>query len=93
MSAALVPIPDELWGELPKAFLQLRPGHAATRDTAMSVIEHAGRRLARFKIPAYVEFVEEFTLTPSARIEKRHLLHPGRDQRAAPAIQVDKEQR
>jgi acyl-CoA synthetase (AMP-forming)/AMP-acid ligase II len=96
LSAALVPIADDLWGEVPKAFIQLRPGHAATRDTAMSVIGHARERLAGFKIPVYVEFVEEFALTPSARIEKRHLLRPGRDQRAAPAIPVsqpDKEQR
>ncbi|SEG99513.1 Acyl-CoA synthetase (AMP-forming)/AMP-acid ligase II [Nonomuraea solani] len=92
LSAALVPIPDELFGELPKAFVQLRPGHEATAETVASVIEHARSRLARFKLPAYVEFVEEFSLTPSARIEKRHLLTPGRDQRAAPAIPVDKEQ-
>ncbi|MEO3793927.1 AMP-binding protein [Nonomuraea sp. B10E15] len=91
LQAALVPVPDDLWGELPKAFLQLRPGHAADARTAMDVIEHARGRLARFKIPAYVEFVESFTLTPSARIEKRHLLHPERDQRAAPAIPVGKE--
>lgn len=91
LQAALVPIPDDLWGELPKAFLQLRPGHAPDARTAMEVIEHASGRLARFKIPAYVEFVESFTLTPSARIEKRHLLHPERDQRAAPAIPVGKE--
>ncbi|WP_433437629.1 AMP-binding protein [Nonomuraea sp. CA-141351] len=91
LQAALVPVPDDLWGELPKAFLQLRPGHAADADTAMSVIEHAREHLARFKIPEYVEFVEEFALTPSARIEKRHLLHPDRDQRAAPAIAIPKE--
>jgi acyl-CoA synthetase (AMP-forming)/AMP-acid ligase II len=91
LQAALVPIPDDLWGELPKAFLQLRPGHAADEATAASVIEHARQRLARFKIPAYVEFVEEFSLTPSARIEKRHLLHPERDQRATPVITVREE--
>ncbi|MFI7618669.1 AMP-binding protein [Nonomuraea terrae] len=93
LSAALVPVPDDLFGELPKAFLQLRPGFPPTEETAVSVVEHARERLARFKIPAYVEFVEEFSLTPSARIEKRHLLQPERDQRAAPAIQVDKETR
>lgn len=91
LQAALVPIPDDLWGELPKAFIQLHPGHPAGVETAMSVIEHARQRLARFKIPAYVEFVEGFSLTPSARIEKRHLLQPERDQRAAPAIPVEKE--
>ncbi|MEU6716170.1 AMP-binding protein [Nonomuraea sp. NPDC046802] len=91
LQAALVPIPDELFGELPKAFIQLRPGHDPEPSTAMSVIEHARRRLARFKIPAYVEFVEGFSLTPSARIEKRHLLNQDRDQRAAPAIPVERE--
>ncbi|WP_246149271.1 class I adenylate-forming enzyme family protein [Nonomuraea turkmeniaca] len=84
LQAALVPIPDDLWGELPKAFIQLRPGHSPGAETAMSVIEHARQRLARFKIPAYVEFVEGFSLTPSARIEKRHLARP--DQRSAPAV-------
>ncbi|GAA3527522.1 ATP-dependent acyl-CoA ligase [Nonomuraea rosea] len=91
LATALVPIPDDLFGELPKAFVQLRPGHDADGSTAMSVIEHARRNLARFKIPAYVEFVESFSLTPSARIEKRHLLNPERDQRAAPAIAIDKD--
>ncbi|HEX4818298.1 MAG TPA: AMP-binding protein [Nonomuraea sp.] len=91
LNAALVPVPDDLWGELPKAFLQLRPGHTPDRATAMSVIEHARRRLARFKIPAFVEFVAGFTLTPSSRIEKRHLRRP--DQRAAPAIAVEQEKR
>jgi acyl-CoA synthetase (AMP-forming)/AMP-acid ligase II len=91
LATALVPIPDDLFGELPKAFVQLRPGHAPGVGTAMSVIEHARRNLARFKIPAYVEFVESFSLTPSARIEKRHLLTPERDQRAAPAIRTEKD--
>ncbi|WP_246610767.1 AMP-binding protein [Nonomuraea rhizosphaerae] len=90
LAVALVPIPDELFGELPKAFIQLRPGHAADRETAMSVIEHARTRLARFKIPAYVEFVDGFSLTPSARIEKRYLLQPVRDQRAG-AIPIPRE--
>jgi acyl-CoA synthetase (AMP-forming)/AMP-acid ligase II len=90
LNCALVPVPDELFGELPKAFIQLNTGYEAGRDTAMSVIEHARGRLARFKIPAYVEFVDGFTLTPSARIEKRHLLPAGRDQRAG-AIPVEEE--
>jgi acyl-CoA synthetase (AMP-forming)/AMP-acid ligase II len=91
LQAALVPVPDDLWGELPKAFLQLRPGHAPDEATAMSVIEHARRHLARFKIPAYVEFVAEFSLTPSARIEKRQLRRA--DQRSAPAIAIEQERR
>lgn len=88
LNSALLPVPDELFGEVPKAFIQLRPGHPAGRETAMDVIAHARRRLARFKIPAYVEFVDGFRLTPSARVEKRHLHRP--DQRAG-AIPVEEE--
>jgi acyl-CoA synthetase (AMP-forming)/AMP-acid ligase II len=82
LSAALAPIPDELWGEVPKAFIKLQPDHQPTKDTALSIADHARDRLAKFKVPEYIEFVDGFSLTPSARIEKRHLLQPERDQRA-----------
>ncbi|CAM5613784.1 putative sulfoacetate--CoA ligase [Streptomyces alboniger] len=81
LAAAVIGIPDEVFGELPKAFLQLRPGHRPTRATAHSVLAHTRRQLARFKVPAYVEFVESFPMTSSARIQKRKLLRPGEDQR------------
>ena len=80
-AVALVPIPDELFGELPKAFIQLVPGQQADTQTAVSLLDHVRARLARFKVPAYLEFVESFPMTPSARVEKRKLLEPGRDQR------------
>jgi acyl-CoA synthetase (AMP-forming)/AMP-acid ligase II len=82
LAVALVGIPDDLYGEVPKAFVQPRPGHAPDTDTARSVLDHARRHLARFKVPAYIEFVSDFPLTPSARIRKRALLEPARDQRA-----------
>jgi acyl-CoA synthetase (AMP-forming)/AMP-acid ligase II len=80
-AAALVPIPDELFGELPKAFIQLTPGYQPDTPTAVSVLDHARAKLARFKVPAYLEFVESFPMTPSARVQKRKLLEPERDQR------------
>jgi acyl-CoA synthetase (AMP-forming)/AMP-acid ligase II len=80
-AAALVPIPDELFGELPKAFIQLTPGHQPDTQTAVSLLDHARAKLARFKVPAYLEFVDSFPMTPSARVQKRKLLEPERDQR------------
>jgi acyl-CoA synthetase (AMP-forming)/AMP-acid ligase II len=80
-AAALVPIPDELFGELPKAFIQLTPGHQPDTQTAVSLLDHARAKLARFKVPAYLEFVESFPMTPSTRVQKRKLLEPERDQR------------
>jgi acyl-CoA synthetase (AMP-forming)/AMP-acid ligase II len=80
-AVALVPIPDDLFGELPKAFVQLRPGHEANSQTAVSLLDYIRGNLAPFKIPAYLEFVENFPMTPSARIQKRKLLEGDRDQR------------
>jgi acyl-CoA synthetase (AMP-forming)/AMP-acid ligase II len=80
-AVALVGIPDDLFGELPKAFIQLKPGHEANTRTAVSLLGHVRGKLAAFKVPAYLEFVESFPMTPSARIRKRELLEPGRDQR------------
>jgi len=82
VSAALVPIPDELFGELPKAFVQLQPGQPGDAEVARSILDHARGQLADFKVPAYLEFVDSFPLTPSARIRKQELLTPGRDQRS-----------
>ena len=81
MAAAVIGIPDELFGELPKAFLQLRAGCRPTSATARSVLAHTRRQLAKFKVPAYIAFVDSFPMTPSARIQKRQLLRPGGDQR------------
>jgi acyl-CoA synthetase (AMP-forming)/AMP-acid ligase II len=57
------------------------PGQQPDTQTAVSLLDHARTRLARFKVPAYLEFVESFPMTPSARAEKRKLTEPGRDQR------------
>jgi acyl-CoA synthetase (AMP-forming)/AMP-acid ligase II len=67
---AVVPVPDELFGEEVKAFVQLADGVAADRRAAERLIEHARDRLARFKVPRYVEFVTTFPKTPSERIAK-----------------------
>ncbi|WP_052808742.1 class I adenylate-forming enzyme family protein [Streptomyces cyaneogriseus] len=82
LAAAVIGIPDELFGELPKAFVRLRPGYRPTEATARSVLAHTRRQLARFKVPAFLEFTDSFPMTPSARVQKRRLLRPGPDQRS-----------
>ncbi|WP_246179110.1 AMP-binding protein [Actinomadura decatromicini] len=72
-AAAVVPVPDDLFGEEVKAFVQpagpVEPGE---------LVAYVRARLADFKTPRFVEFVEEFPMTPSERIAK-HLLPAGRD--------------
>ena len=70
---AVVAVPDDLFGEEVKAFVQLAVGVPADRATAQRLVEHALVRLARFKVPRYVQFVDSFPKTPSERIAKAAL--------------------
>ncbi|MFI8997380.1 AMP-binding protein [Streptomyces sp. NPDC053542] len=70
VAAAVVAEPDETLGEEVKAFVQLAEGVPAERATAEQIIARAGRELARFKVPRYVEFVADFPRTPSERVSK-----------------------
>ncbi|MGA2739036.1 MAG: acyl--CoA ligase family protein [Bryobacteraceae bacterium] len=53
LEAAVVAAPDEKWGEVPKAYIGLKPGQTATAD---ELIEFCRARLAHFKCPKQVEF-------------------------------------
>ena len=82
LEAAVVPVPDELRGEEVKAYLKLDASAAPDNALLSQVFEHCGKNLARFKIPRYVEFVEEFPRTPSLKIRKSALLGAKEDLRA-----------
>jgi crotonobetaine/carnitine-CoA ligase len=69
LAAAVVPVPDELRGEEIKAFLELR----SEVEDPESILDFARERLAPFKIPRFLEYVEDFPRTPSERIEKHKL--------------------
>ncbi len=50
---AIVAVPDEKWGEVPKAYVGLKPGCEASAD---ELIAWCRTRMAHFKAPKYVEF-------------------------------------
>ncbi|SIT86767.1 class I adenylate-forming enzyme family protein [Microbacterium sp. RU33B] len=68
LAVAVVGAPDPQWQEVPVAFVVARPGF----DPA-SLVESAGTRLARFKLPKAVYVVEEFPTNPSGKVLKREL--------------------
>ncbi|WP_241031420.1 class I adenylate-forming enzyme family protein [Rhodococcus koreensis] len=70
VAAAVVGVPDELFGEEVKAFVQLATGVDESRGTAERIVDGARAQLARFKVPRYVEFVADFPRTPSERVSK-----------------------
>ena len=54
LECAVVGVPDDRWGERPKAFVELRAGQAATAE---ELIAFCREQLAGFKCPDSVEFV------------------------------------
>jgi fatty-acyl-CoA synthase len=63
---AVVAMPDEKWGERPKAFVELKSGQDAGED---EIISFCKENLARFKCPAAVEFCE-LPRTGTGKIQK-----------------------
>jgi fatty-acyl-CoA synthase len=70
LEAAVVGVPDERWGERPKAFVVLRQGKDAEPD---AIIEHVKGAIARYKAPRDVEIVEELPKTSTGKIQKFEL--------------------
>jgi fatty-acyl-CoA synthase len=66
MECAVVAIPDEKWGERPKAFVTLKPGQRATEK---EIIDFCKQHIAGFKAPAAVEF-GELPKTSTGKIQK-----------------------
>ncbi|ALV41450.1 AMP-dependent synthetase [Pseudarthrobacter sulfonivorans] len=69
-SVAVIGVPDEKWGEVPRAVILLREGAHLTED---QLKEHLNGRLARYKIPKSVVFVAEMPRTASGKIKKTGL--------------------
>jgi fatty-acyl-CoA synthase len=70
VEAAVVGMPHERWGETPKAFVVRRPGSAVD---AAGLTAHCRERLAKFKVPAEIVFLDELPRTPSGKVLKRDL--------------------
>ena len=66
MECAVVAIPDEKWGERPKAFVTLKPG---ARATEQEIIDFCRTHIARFKCPAAIEF-GDLPKTSTGKVQK-----------------------
>ena len=68
--AAVVGVADERLSEVPVAFVQPAAGQALE---AAAVIDHCRGKLASFKLPRHVVFVDDFPMTASGKIRKTEL--------------------
>ena len=67
---AVVGCPDDRLAEVPVAFVQPAAGHVLESD---AIIDYCRGKLASFKLPRHVMFVEDFPMTASGKIRKTEL--------------------
>ena len=70
LEAAVIPVPDERWGEAPKALVVLKPG---TQAGEIELIEFCRTHLSHYKCPHSVEFLETLPKTGTGKILKKDL--------------------
>src|SRR5205814_9330116 len=70
---AVIGVPDEKWGETPKAVVVKAEGHDPTPD---ELIAYTKERLAGFKCPKTVDFTDALPRNPSGKLLKREIREP-----------------
>ncbi len=60
-------VPDERLGETVLAWIKLRPGETAAEE---DIRDYCRNRIAHFKIPEYIRFVDSFPMTVSGKVQK-----------------------
>lgn len=79
--AAVIGVSHPVSGEIPKAFVILRENAAATQK---ELVQFCKERLAHYKVPRKVEFVQSFPLSPAGKILRRKLREEERAKGSAP---------
>jgi fatty-acyl-CoA synthase len=83
LECAVIGVPHEKWGETPRALVVLRPGKTAAEAELLSFCRS---RLAHFKCPTSVEFVEALPRTATGKLQKyvlRERFWQGRERRVS----------
>ncbi len=68
--AIVIAVPDDKWGEVPKALVVLKPG---TLISEVELLDFCRSRLAHYKCPRSIDFVESLPKTGTGKILKREL--------------------
>jgi acetyl-CoA synthetase len=80
-AAAAIGVPDTLRGQIVKAFIVPRPGHATDADVVADIQTFVRSRLSQHEYPRQIAFVADLPRTPAGKINRKVL----RDQEGASA--------
>jgi len=76
LEVAVVGVPDKVMGEVVKACIALKPGEKATDE---EIKTFCAERLADYKVPKFVEFMDSLPRNPAGKVSKPELRNiPGR---------------
>ena len=67
---AIIGVPDEKWKEVGKAFIVPKKGEKITKEEILSFLEG---KVAHFKFPKYIKFIDELPLTADMKVRKVEL--------------------
>ncbi len=70
LEVTVIGVPDERWGEAVTALIVRRDGATAEAE---DLVAFARERLAGYKLPRSIEFVDELPRTPTGKVLKRQL--------------------
>jgi crotonobetaine/carnitine-CoA ligase len=74
LEVAVIPVPDDLWGEEIKVYVLPTDGESPDTLPPAEIVAWCRERLAKFKVPRYVEYRDtDFPRTPSMRVKKEEL--------------------
>jgi acyl-CoA synthetase (AMP-forming)/AMP-acid ligase II len=77
VEAAVVGLPDPIWGEQVAAFIVPRPDKAVSTE---EIADYCRANLADFKCPRVIEFIDAFPKTATGKIQKNQLVEQYRQQ-------------
>jgi acyl-coenzyme A synthetase/AMP-(fatty) acid ligase len=89
VEACAVPVPDSYRGEEVKVYVRLQPGLHAADLPPDAIVQHCRAHLAAYKLPRYVQYVDEFPRTISHKISKPDLKKQTGDLRGSSYDVVD----
>jgi len=76
---AVLPVPDDIRGEEVKAYIVPADGETTETIPPDEIMEFCLNRLAKYKVPRYIEYKKELPLTPTGRVMKHILIKEKKD--------------
>ena len=72
--AAVIGVPDPIRDEEVKAYIIPAPGETPETIPPEEIFAYCQEKIAKFKMPRYIEYRQEFSRTPSGKVEKHVLI-------------------